>query len=137
MPFDHQAFIVHDVSGFPIIRSRPEAIVPGYAGRWMSEMEALLAQGQPFVVVFPAGHAEEAHEDRKRRGIWLKANKQALGRLCLSLIAIEPDRLKRVALRAQTAMATKAFGIAMEIAASSEEATALAARLIVTGRGTA
>lgn len=137
MPFDHQAFIVHDVSDFPIIRSRPEAIVPGYAGRWVSEMEALLMQGQPFVVIFPGGQAEEAHEDRKRRGIWLKANKQVLGRLCLSLIAIEPDRLKRIALRAQTAMATKAFGIAMEIAASSEEAAALATRQIATGRGTA
>lgn len=135
MPIDHQAFTVHDISSFPIIRSRPEAIVPGYAERWVSEMEALLAQGQPFVVVFPTGSAEEAHEDRKRRGIWLKANKKALGRLCLSLIAIEPDRLKRMALRAQAAMATKVFGIAMEIAASPEEASDLAARLIAKGHG--
>lgn len=129
---DVQAFTVHDATDFPIIRSRTEAIMPGYAARWESEMNALLVLGIPFVVIFPGEASKETPEDRKHRGMWLKRNKQALRRLCLSMIIIAPDDLKRVALRAQMAMAAKAFGIPMAIACSFEEAYASAKRLIAT-----
>jgi hypothetical protein len=130
MNLDGHTFTVHDASAFPIVFSRADAVVPGYAVQWETEMNMLLAQGSPFVVVFPAMRTEETHEDRKRRGLWLKRNKQALAGLCRCLIAIEPDSLKRLALKAQTAMATKAFGIPMQIVSSPEEATTLADRLI-------
>ena len=134
MPLDIQTFAVHDISGFPIILTRPEAIVPGYAEAWEREMDMLLAEGRPFIVVFPTTGAEEGHEDRKRRGLWLKANKQALAHLCLSLITIEPDGLKRIALKAQTAMATKAFGIPAQITSSLDEAARLAKQLLSSGK---
>ncbi len=91
MPLDLDAFTIHDVSAFPIVRSRADAIEPGYAARWEREMDVLLTHGECFVVVFPEPRTEETHEDRKRRGIWLKQHKEALGRLCLSLIAVEPE----------------------------------------------
>jgi hypothetical protein len=128
MPFDH--FTVHDVADFPIVRSRCEAVVPGYAAPWASEMDALLAHGRPFVMIFPTGRLEEGHEDRKHRGLWLKKNKVALGSLCLSLVTVEPDALTRVAIRAQLAMAIKAFGVPMEVVATIEEAHDHAARML-------
>jgi 2-polyprenyl-6-methoxyphenol hydroxylase-like FAD-dependent oxidoreductase len=122
-------FTIHDVSDFPVVLSLPDAVVPGYAERWEGEMAALLGRQRPFVIIFPASRTEETHEDRKRRGIWLKANKEALGRLCLSLIIVERDGQKREEMKAQTPMATKAFGIPMEIVASFEEAWSAAAWL--------
>jgi hypothetical protein len=130
MPLHTQSFTVHDVSDFPVVRSRPDAITPGYAAHWETEMDALLAQGQHFVVIFVGERVEETHEDRKRRGIWLKKNKHALGRLCSGLVTAEPDGLKRAALKVQSAMLAKAFGIPLEIASSAEEADAIARKLI-------
>jgi len=123
-------FTIHDASDFPIVLARPEAVTPGYAAHWENEMEALLTRQKPFVVIFPASRTEETTEDRKRRGLWLKANKDRLGRLCLSLITVERDRLKRAELKTQASMATKAFGIPVAIVASFEEASSLAEWLI-------
>lgn len=130
MSLDIEAFSVHDVSGFPLIRLRPDRMEPGFASQWEIEMDALLLKGRPFVIVFPALRTKESHEDRKRRGIWLKRNKQVLGGLCLCLISVEPDGLKRIALKAQAAMAKKAFGIPAEVVAADREAEVLAGQLL-------
>lgn len=134
MALDPASFVVHDVSRFPVVHARAEAIQPGYAGQWSREMDALLAQDETFVVVMAGNEAAETHEDRKQRGLWLKRNRQALGRTCLALVGIEPDGLKRAALRLQAAMAVKAFGIPAEIVASAAEAEQASAR-ILQGRG--
>lgn len=125
-----EAFTVHDASAFPLVRLRPDAMQPGYAPRWEIEMNALLKQERPFVVIFPTLRSEESHDDRKLRGIWLKRNKQLLGERCLSLISVEPDTGKRFALKAQAAMAEKAFGIPAEIVASDRDAESLARQLL-------
>ena len=132
MPLNLQDFTVHDVSHFPIVHLRPGAAQPGYAEPWEKEMNILLTSDTPFVVIFPANGTEETHEDRKRRGIWLKKNKKALGRACLSLITIEPDSFKRVALKAQALMAVKAFGVPIEVFTTPEEASSRAKLLITT-----
>jgi hypothetical protein len=46
------------------------------------------------------------------------------------VVAIEPDAIKRTALKAQSALAAKAFGVAMEIVASKEAAQTLADQLL-------
>lgn len=130
MPLNTDTFTVHDLADFPIVHARPEAIVSGYAADWAREMNALIAEGTPFAVVFPTGPFEEDHQDRKYRAIWLKANKRALGRLCVSLIVVEPDGLKRVALKAQTLTAVKAFQIRMDVVASLDDAVPLARSLL-------
>ncbi|WP_322012958.1 hypothetical protein [Paraburkholderia sp. J12] len=118
----NDTFIVHDLHAFPLIWSRRRAIVPGYAMQWTQEMDALLARAEPFVIVFEEGQPEESHEDRKNRGLWLKHNKALLGNICRAVIAIEPDAVKRAALKAQSALASRAFSVAMEVVASSEAA---------------
>lgn len=123
-------FSVHSLENFPVVWSRRSAIKPGYSGQWESEMDALLERATPFVIVFEEGQPDESHEDRKTRGLWLKRNKLALGTLCKAVVAIEPDAIKRTALKAQSVLATKAFGVAMEIVESKEAAQKLAFELV-------
>lgn len=123
-------FIVHDLHAFPLVWSRSRAIEPGYAPQWAREMDALLEKAQPFVIVFEEGQPEESHEDRKTRGLWLKRNKALLGTICRAVIAIEPDAVRRIALKAQSALASRAFSVAMEVVASREDAEALARELL-------
>lgn len=115
-------FELHDVSDFPIVRSRANAARPGYAPQWEKEMEALVARAEPFAIIFEGERPEETQQDRKRRGIWLKQNKSRLGAVCKALVSIEEDDLKRIAVKAQSVMAEKAFGIPMVVVASHKEA---------------
>ncbi|MGF6525455.1 hypothetical protein [Variovorax sp. PvP013] len=114
-------FTLHDVSRFPLVLAHGD-VSPGYAARWEREMEALVAHGEAFVLIQPRARAEEAHEDRKRRGIWLKHNKQALGACCKAVIGVEADDARRTALAARSALAEKAFGIPMRFAATLRQA---------------
>ncbi|GAA4218975.1 hypothetical protein GCM10022253_20290 [Sphingomonas endophytica] len=119
-------FDLHDVSEFPIIRSHATAARPGYAPQWEREMEALVAKAKPFVIIFEGERTDETQEDRKQRGIWLKHNKSRLGAICKALISIEESELKRIAVKAQSAMAAKAFGIPMIVVGSGFEAREVA-----------
>jgi hypothetical protein len=123
-------FIVHDIENFPIVWSRRAAIAPGYAMQWEHEMDALMARAEPFVIIFEEGQPEEVHEDRKTRGLWLKRNKLALAGRCKAVLAIEPDAIKRTALKLQSALVAKAFGVTMDIAASAEDARSMAYGLL-------
>ena len=125
---DH--FTVHDVSEFPVVRSRATAVGPGYATQWEREMNALLEHASPFVLLMEEGQPQESHDDRKARGLWLKRNKTALASFCKAVIIIEPDAVQREAFQAQAAMAAKAFGVPMEVAASKAGAEELAGRLL-------
>lgn len=78
--------------------------------------------------------ADETHEDRKHRAVWLKQNKAALGAVCKALISVEPDPERRARVAEQGRMAVKAFRIPHEAVASLDEAAALAARLTDTDR---
>ncbi|AIO69276.1 hypothetical protein [Burkholderia oklahomensis] len=129
MNLDPQDFVVHDVSRFPMCVFRASAATPGYAPQWEKEIDALMRQGAPFVIVYVSLEADESHDDRKHRAIWLKQNKAELGAVCQALISVEPDPARRAAVAEQGKTAVKAFGIPHEAVASLDEATALAARL--------
>ncbi|MGZ2746319.1 hypothetical protein [Burkholderia stagnalis] len=135
MTLDPQEFIVHDISRFPFCVFRAQAATPGYAPQWEKEIDALMRDGTPFVVVYVSLDTDETHEDRKHRAVWLKQNKAALGAVCKALISVEPDPERRAWVAAQGETAVKAFGIPHEAVASLDEAVALATRL--TGAGDA
>jgi hypothetical protein len=121
MTLDAADFLLHDIARFPLVLAKGDTS-PGYAAQWEREMQALMGHGKPFVLIHPQARAEEAHEDRKRRGVWLKQNKQALGICYKAVISIEPDDERRAVLAAQSAMAERAFGIPMRVAATMGQA---------------
>lgn len=88
-----------------------------------------MREGAPFVVVYVSLDADETHEDRKHRAVWLKQNKAALGAACKALISVEPDPERRARVAEQGETVVKAFGIPHEAVASLDEAVTLAARL--------
>lgn len=122
-------FRIHDVRRFPLCLFDPTHAQPGYAAQWQTEMEALLAAGQPFTIAYIELDPAETHEDRKQRGLWLKHNKARLGLLCRAQISVEPDAARRAEASRQGALAAKAFDIPHEAVATLEEAVALTRRL--------
>ena len=131
---DATLYSIHDVSDFPIVRFRPETAVEGYAPLWENDMDALLRHGEPFVMLFEQERSDEAHVDRKRRGLWLKHHKVALAAICRGLVSIEADAQQRARLQAMAAGAMKAFGIVQEVAATRDEADALMVWLLGSGK---
>ncbi|SAH96309.1 Uncharacterised protein [Bordetella ansorpii] len=117
---------VHAVDTYPVIRFLPEAAVPGYAARWVQDMDALLARGEPFAVIYPESSFDETHEDRKIRGQWLKQYRDALAALCRALVTIEPDEQRREALQAQLDGLSRAFGVPQTATATHAQALDLA-----------
>jgi hypothetical protein len=130
MNLDINSFVVHDVAAFPIVWCRSDGMQPGFAVQWQAEMDDLLVKAQRFVMIFEPGELEETHEDRKQRGLWLKRNKQALAGVCLGVISIEPDALKRVVVKAQSILTAKAFGVVAGVAASRQDAVDMARGLL-------
>ncbi|MDR5784537.1 hypothetical protein QCE63_34600 [Caballeronia sp. LZ065] len=108
---DSATFTVFDIRSFPVITLRNDAIRPGYAEQWLREMDRLVAHGEPFVMLHVEMPDNEPHEDFRRRGQWLKQNKEALARVCSMLITVESDDEKREDARGRGRGATKAFGI--------------------------
>ncbi len=129
MTIPPNAFRIHDVRRYPLCLFNSAQALDGYAPQWEAEMEALLAAGQPFTIAYVELDPAESHEDRKHRGLWLKRNKERLGRLCKAQISVEPDEARRAAASKQGELAAKAFGIPHEAVASLEEAVALTRRL--------
>jgi len=125
-------FKLHDVSDFPIVRLCGRDLPPGYGPDWIAEMEALLARGQRFALVFPNSAENEPHDDQKMRVVWLKQNKSRLAELCAGIFGVEPNQAARLLKRAQGLVVAPAFGLTFRVAATQEQAEALA-RLAVAG----
>lgn len=118
MSLHEASFDIHDISGFPLVRFRNDRAVDGYAVQWQREMEALLAYGQAFAILYADPRHDEHHEDRKQRGMWLKHNKDALASLCKGLATVEPDPAQRARLSDMAAGNTRAFGVRQVVEAS-------------------
>ncbi|MCA6113195.1 hypothetical protein [Bradyrhizobium cenepequi] len=119
-------FKLHDVSRFPVVVLHGRGLPPGYAPNWASEMEALLGQERPFVMIFPDSVEDEAHEDQKLRTVFLKANKARLAARCQGIFSVEPNKAKRLLKRAQGAVIAASFGLRFRIVGTLEEAERLA-----------
>lgn len=131
MSLHQDDFPLHDLGDFPLLRFRGELALPGYAPQWAREMDALLAHGQAFAILFEPPRVEESHEDRRLRAIWLKRNKPQLMRCCRGLASVEPDPQRREALQAMSEGAARAFGVPQWVAASEEEAREILRRRLV------
>lgn len=125
-----QDFKLHDVSRFPIVKLHGRGLPPGYAPTWANEMNMLLLQDHPFVLIFPDSVENETHEDQRLRTKWLKAHKGRLAQICRGIFGIEPDKAARVLKRAQGAVVAAAFGLNFRVVATVEEAEQLAVSLI-------
>lgn len=71
--------------------------------------------GESFVQIQPQARANKAHEELKRRSLWLRQNKQAPGFCCKAVINVEADDERRAALAIQSALAEKAIGIPIRV----------------------
>ncbi len=120
MWLDSDRFRLHDVAGFPLVWTGAPVRDAADARQWQAEMDALVAQGSPFVILHRVD-GTEPHEARKARASWLKHNKRALAQLCLALVAIEADPIRRMALKARAAIANQSYGVKAAVAASPEE----------------
>jgi hypothetical protein len=123
MSSDLATLAVLDATEFPFVVVRNDAIASArYAQRWLDDMHALIRHGEPFVMIFPPGRPDEAHDDRKERGVWLKQNRTALAAVCRALITIEPDSAEREAALANASRIEKAFDIPFDVTASLDDA---------------
>lgn len=125
-------FKLHDVSRFPIVVLHGRGLPPGYGPIWASEMEALLSQDKPFVMIFPDSVEDEDHADQKLRTVFLKTNKARLAAKCQGIFGVEQNKAMRLVKRVQGAAIAVAFGLKFRVTASVEEAERLAA-LALTG----
>jgi hypothetical protein len=119
-------FKLHDVSRFPLVVLHGRGLPPGYGPTWAKELDALLSQSHPFVMVFPDSVEDETHEDQKLRTVFLKANKERLAAKCQGIFGVEPNKAKRILKRAQGAVIAAAFGLNFRVAATVDEAERLA-----------
>ncbi|WP_266064079.1 GntR family transcriptional regulator [Brucella intermedia] len=126
-------FELHDVRDFPIVRFQAHQVYKGCGDVWCAEMDILLARDEPFALIYLPATREEDHEDRKMRGIWLKANKDALSGKCVALVVVEPDNGKRAELAAMLPNLERAFGTPQAARATQEEAEALARHVLAGG----
>lgn len=127
---DLTGYRLHDTTDFPVVRLSGRGLPAGYGPQWAAEMDALVARGTPFVLVFLDTVENEAHDDRKRRTVWLKKNRKALAATCRGMVSIEPNAATRMAKRAQGAALAVALGVRLKLAADRAEAEALARRLL-------
>jgi hypothetical protein len=119
-------FKLHDVSRFPVVVLHGRGLPAGYGPTWAHEMEMLLSQDRPFVMIFPDSVEDEAHEDQKLRTLFLKANKTRLAAKCRGIFGVEPNKAMRLIKRAQGAALAAAFGLRFRVVPTVDEAERLA-----------
>ena len=98
-----------------------------------AEFEANLQRGEPFVLLTdtaPAEDHEHSPEDKKRTALWMKQHKDALRKLVLAMILVEPSSAKRLGFKAFAVVFAKFWGYPLLLAASREEAIAMAKELL-------
>lgn len=123
-------FRFYDTRDFPIVRISGRSLPSGYGPQWVAEMDALLANGEPFAIVALDSAENPDHEDQKTLIVWVKSNKKELSRLCRGFVSIEPNKAVRLLKRAQGAAMALAFGLRMKVTADLPQAEALARRLL-------
>lgn len=119
---DKTEYSIFNVTHLPAVCCPPANAFPGYGSRWQEEIEALIARGEAFYMIFPPGERREDRADTLLRTAWLKANKTRLGAVCRSVVRIEEDRGKRAKLIAQAGSLEKAFAIPRLFVGSMNEA---------------
>ena len=123
-------FLIHDVSSFPLVRMKGDAMTVGQASQWKREMEALVSMEKPFVVLHGHAEGDESPGDRRERGRWLRHHRDRLSRHCLGIIGVEADAVKRLTMKVVTTLLSNAFRVPAYVVETEQEARVLAARLL-------
>jgi hypothetical protein len=119
-----------NAADFPLVRYQAGVRMAGYSARWIAELEQFLTREEPFVLITNGMQEEEAPEDRKRRTLWFKQNRERLGRYCKGMILVRESPSLRERLMVRAATAGKAFPFPVAIVATEDAAVALAKRLL-------
>ncbi|MDN7560731.1 hypothetical protein [Burkholderia orbicola] len=119
---DASAFVVFNVSTFPIVTVNNDALVPGYGEQWVFEMDALIANGDSFAIVYRGAIKDESTDDLALRGRWLMKNRENVAKLCKVLIVVEPSVTLREQARLRGRDIAKEFGVPHRAVATEEEA---------------
>lgn len=120
---------LHDISRFPLVRLRPDAIQPGYAFAWRAEMQRLVAMATPFVLV--SDHAaDETADDARLRAAWFRLAPPALAAACRGFIVIEARIEARASTRETVRAMTQPSGVRTVVVSSLRVASELAPVLL-------
>jgi sulfite reductase beta subunit-like hemoprotein len=129
-PLIADGFMLHRTSSFPIVRFESELAQGGYAERWISEMEHLLARKTPFVLVIPNSQRPESREDWARRVVWMKEQKEMLSLYCRGVISIEPDAKLGSDLERRVSGSERMFGVVQHVVRQEADAEKLARKIL-------
>ncbi|WP_256078802.1 hypothetical protein [Massilia sp. YIM B04103] len=113
-------FIDISQAPFVYIREEVESSIPV-----TEQIQQLLAQDQPFVLITNHrhdDHQDETAEERKEKALFFKKVKERMRQLCRGMIVVEGEKPIPAAMRLVAATASKAFGFAVKFAASEEQA---------------
>jgi hypothetical protein len=132
MSLDPAAFVVHDISRFPLVIVRLDTLLPGFAPQWEAEMDALIAHAQSFVVIHHGTPLDETDDQRQRRARWLSQRQDALQPLCKMRIFVEVSMTRRAAAIVRCRAAMHASGVPYRVVATMDEAHAIAAHRLAT-----
>ena len=114
-------FFFHDLSHFPIVTAKHGG-PDGYSASWIREMEMLVNNPQPFVLVVPDMRQEAGHEDRKAMVEWQTTNMPRLRARCRAFIAVERDAEALEKIRKRAEKMARAFDMPFLAVASATEA---------------
>lgn len=123
-----------DTTRFPLVFMREDDIHPAEGSPEMS-IEALLDRGDAFVLLtdhLPGDHAEESHEELKKKALFFKRNKARMRALCKGLVLILGDRTIAAPVRLAAQGAGKALGLPVAFVQTEGEATERASQLLAT-----
>ncbi|WDD91192.1 hypothetical protein Bsp3421_001093 [Burkholderia sp. FERM BP-3421] len=137
MALDSAAFVVHDISRFPLVSVRLDALPPGFAPQWETEMDLLIAQALPFAVIHHGTPLDEGEDERQRRARWLGQRQEALQPLCKVRIFVEFNAARRAAAITRCRAAMHASGVPYRVVATLDEAHAIASHRLATALTTA
>ena len=112
----------HDLSHFPIVTAKHGGAPDGYSASWIREMEMLVNNPQPFVLVVPDMRQEAGHEDRKAMVEWQTTNMPRLRARCRAFIAVERDAEALEKIRKRAEKMARAFDMPFLAVASATEA---------------
>lgn len=92
----------------------------------------LLGRKQPFVLIGIGAVDDHEHSagERKQVTLWMKRNREALRNYVRAMVYIEPSPARRFVAKASTTVFEKFWGYPMLVAASENEALAIAGRLL-------
>jgi len=98
-----------------------------------TEFETNLQREEPFVLLtdtVPAEDHEHSAEEKKRTALWMKQHKQALRKLVLAMIVVEPNAAKRIGFKPFAVVFAKFWGYPLLLAGSREQAVTMARDLL-------